>query len=258
VENAARPEPVPERPSQPDARSATGASLVPSGPPPGPPHLADPRSLTILTTEHWGLLTARSLVYNESFARAGMFLTFLSASLIALGFVAQSASLVAIPIAILALDLFVGLATLGRLVDCVREEFLAMQAMSRLRHAYLEMAPDLEPYVSTSRYDDFASVATPYGVGREPTLGGLGGIAQGFMTAIGMVAVINAAIAAALAAITALNLGAGDGMSLLAGILVGLVVGGGQFVVMLSALRRDSRLVSVRFPAPATRTVSSP
>ena len=55
----------------------------------GPPHLADPRALTILTTEHWSLLTARSLVYNEAFARGGMFLTFLTGTLVALGFVSQ-------------------------------------------------------------------------------------------------------------------------------------------------------------------------
>lgn len=255
MDHAARPEPAPERPTQPDATNANPRDGHPA-PPPGPPHLADPRSLTILTTEHWGLLTARSLVYNESFARAGMFLTFLSASLIAMGFVAQNASLPAVPIVILALDLFVGLATLGRLVDCVREEFLAMQAMSRLRHAYLEMAPDLEPYVSTSRHDDFASVATPYGVGAQPTLGGLAGIAQGFMTALGMVAVINGAIAASLAAIVALNLGAGGGLALLAGVGVGFAVGAVQFLAMLSALQRDSERVVARFPAPVTRLIS--
>ena len=53
--------------------------------PAGPPHLADPRALQILSTEHWSLLTARSLVYNEFFARGSMFLTLLSASLLALG-----------------------------------------------------------------------------------------------------------------------------------------------------------------------------
>lgn len=63
------------------------------GPPSvGPTHLADARALTILTTEHWALLTARSLVYNEAFARAGMFLTFSSATLVALGFLAQATS----------------------------------------------------------------------------------------------------------------------------------------------------------------------
>ena len=50
---------------------------------------SDPRALQILSTEHWSLLTARSLVYNEFFTRGSMFLTLLSASLLALGFVYQ-------------------------------------------------------------------------------------------------------------------------------------------------------------------------
>lgn len=257
MDHLARPEPALERPTHGDASNADagdGHSTMP----PGPPHLADPRSLTILTTEHWGLLTARSLVYNESFARAGMFLTFLSASLIALGFVAQSDVLPWVPIVILALDLFVGVVTVGRLVDCVREEFLALQAMSRLRHAYLEMAPDLEPYVSTSRYDDFASVATPYGIGAQPTLRGLSGIAQGFMTAVGMVAVINAAIAASLAAVVGLISGLEPAVSLAVGIVAGVVVAGAEFMWVLSGLERDSRQLIARFPAPGPLTVPDP
>jgi hypothetical protein len=39
--------------------------------------LDDPRALQILTTEHWSLLTARSLANNEAFTRGGMFLSFL-------------------------------------------------------------------------------------------------------------------------------------------------------------------------------------
>ena len=52
--------------------------------------LADPRALTILNTEHWSLMSARGLVYNEAFARAGMFLAFLSATLVAMGLVATA------------------------------------------------------------------------------------------------------------------------------------------------------------------------
>lgn len=43
--------------------------------PPAARLLDDPRVLQILTTEHWSLLSARSLAYNEAFTRAGMFLT---------------------------------------------------------------------------------------------------------------------------------------------------------------------------------------
>jgi hypothetical protein len=50
----------------------------------------DPRSLTIQTTEHWSLLSARALAYNESFTRANMFLTFVSMSFVALALHAQA------------------------------------------------------------------------------------------------------------------------------------------------------------------------
>jgi len=52
----------------------------------------DPRTITLLTTEHWSLLSAPSLAYNEAFVRAGMFLTFLSTSFVALALVAQAMS----------------------------------------------------------------------------------------------------------------------------------------------------------------------
>src|SRR5258705_2653275 len=50
----------------------------------GSTFLADPRALTILTTEHWSLLSQRSLSWTESFSRAGMFLATLSAATVAL------------------------------------------------------------------------------------------------------------------------------------------------------------------------------
>ena len=52
----------------------------------------DPRAITLLTTEHWSLLGARSLAYNEAFVRAGIFLTFLSMSFVGLALLAQAMS----------------------------------------------------------------------------------------------------------------------------------------------------------------------
>src|SRR5437870_8755880 len=43
--------------------------------------------LQILSTEHWSLLASRSLAWNESFSRAGMYLTTLSGAIVALGLV---------------------------------------------------------------------------------------------------------------------------------------------------------------------------
>ena len=42
------------------------------------------------------------------------------------------------------------------------EEFRSLQAMNRIRHAYLEMVPTLAPYFSVSQYDDADSVLEVY------------------------------------------------------------------------------------------------
>src|SRR5215218_945774 len=88
--------------------------------------LADPRALQILSTEHWSLLTARSLVYNEAFARGGMFLALLSATLLVLGLITTetgfSDAFLVVALMILGLDLFVGLATLGRITRASTED----------------------------------------------------------------------------------------------------------------------------------------
>lgn len=52
------------------------------------PDPTDSVRMQILATEHWSLLATRSMVWNEMFTRAGMFLTTLSASIVALALVA--------------------------------------------------------------------------------------------------------------------------------------------------------------------------
>jgi hypothetical protein len=174
------------------------ASAAAAGP------LGDPRALTILTTEHWSLLSARSLVYNEAFARGGMFLAFLSATLVALGLVATatgfSDAFLTVAAVVLALDLFVGLASLGRISSASAEDIRFVQGMNRIRHAYHEMVPGLEPYFVTMHHDDVRSVLALYG----PQIAGtLAGVLHGFTTTPGMLGVICAAVGGALAAVVA-------------------------------------------------------
>ena len=134
--------------------------------------LNDPRALQILSTEHWSLLASRSLAYNEAFSRAGMFLSFLSASLIVIGFLigAQGLSPSVLPIAVVLLlaDLFIGAATVGRLLDASSEELQCVRGMNRIRHAYREMVPGLEPYFVTGFHDDAAGVLQTYGLDARP------------------------------------------------------------------------------------------
>lgn len=229
----------------------------PGSPPPdeSPPRpaLDDPRALTILTTEHWGLLTARSLVYNESFSRGAMFLTLLSASLVALGFVAGGSGarpeLPLVAIAILSLDLFVGLATLGRMVGAGREEISALQGMARLRHAYLEMVPGLEPYFVTPQHDDIASVLTAYG-NRAARPGAAQSVLHGITTMPGLVAVINAAVTGGLAAMVAVAVGIGTFPALVTGVVAGVATMATLAGLATRVFEVQGRSLETRFAAP--------
>ena len=124
--------------------------------------LDDPRALQILTTEHWSLLSARSLVYNEAFARAGMSSVPVGDARRARPRVDGDGLLRRVPRDGRHppdLDLFIGLTSLGRIGAAGDEDLRYLQGMNRLRHAYHEMVPGLDRYFITSPYDDFDSMA---------------------------------------------------------------------------------------------------
>jgi hypothetical protein len=219
--------------------------------------LDDPRALQILSTEHWSLLAGRSLAYNEAFSRAGMFLTFLSATLIVIGFVIGfvigSQGLVpgVVPVAAILLlaDLYIGAATVGRLIDANSEELRAVRGVNRIRHAYRKMVPGLEPYFVSSFHDDERGVLAAYG-DITPSQGMLANIVHGLTTMIGMVATVVAMIVGALAALVAVGVGLGAEVALLSAV-VGFLVGTAIFayVGMRTAIDSQARVES-RFPTP--------
>src|SRR5690606_20481135 len=115
--------------------------------------LDDPRLITLLTTEHWSLLSARSLAYNEAFVRAGMFLTLLSMSFVGLALLAQAIpfgrDFLQVSAVVLAFDLVIGLATFGRINGANYDDLRAVHGMARIRHAYTQIAPIVTPYFTT-------------------------------------------------------------------------------------------------------------
>ena len=233
--------PPPER--SPDHGAIPGAG---GGP------LSDPRALQILSTEHWSLLATRSLAYNEAFSRAGMFLSFLSASLIVIGFLvgAQASSSAILPVVFVLLlaDLYIGVATVGRLLGASAEELQCVRGMNRIRHAYGEMVPGLEPYFVSGFHDDAHGVLATYGYDARPGL--IGNILHGLTTTIGMVGTIDAMIVGALGAVIAIGLGGGLVAALLLAV-TGFLVGFGSFAVIgqRSAVGGQARAES-RFPTP--------
>jgi hypothetical protein len=242
--DARRPTPDPRRPTQehsmddrlnvnpgaehlPPSSSPTATDAGPADNP-----LDDPRVLQILSTEHWSLLSARSLVYNESFARAGMFLTFLSASLVALAFVATAMqfdrTFLLLASMLLFVDLVIGLATLGRMLDTSVDDLRAIAGMNRIRNAYVQIAPAIQPFLSSSIFDDSAGVMQTYG---EPEIrAAVPAFIHGLTTAGGMISVIDAILAAALAGIVTVLVGAS--------LAAALAAAGIAFVVIFAAVNR--------------------
>jgi hypothetical protein len=139
-----------------------------------------------------------------------VFLAILSGAVIALALVAQAdhfgATFIAIAILTLLVVLFTGIATIARLMHLNRDDYRWVIGMNRLRHAYLELHPELEPNFITSPYDDAPGALRTLGI--DITAGrGVGSPLHVFQTLPGMLSVIVAAIVGAIGALVALAIG---------------------------------------------------
>lgn len=183
----------------------------------------DPRSVQILSAEHASLATTRSLVYNEAFTRVGVFLTFMSMSFVALALFTSAmpsgSSFLGVTAVALAFNFMVGLMTLGRILGTTADDLRAVHGMARIRHGYLQVRPELRPYISTPTNDDIATVMRDY---RAPGVG-VGAVLYSLTTSTGMVAVINALLGGVLAGVVARLVGVGGAAAVVIG-LVGAVV----------------------------------
>jgi hypothetical protein len=236
------------------ADAGAGAADAPTAAP-GAVFAADglsPHALQILTTEHWSLLSARSLGYTEAMSRVSMFIAALSGAVVALALVSQATDFgngfTAFALVLLPVVFFLGLVTILRLAQINHEDAIWVQGMNRLRHAYLEIAPDLEPYFVTSRYDDEAGVLMSAMVGRRLPMP-----IQGFVAVPGVVAVLDSVVAAAIAAIASLaaDLGTGPALAIAAVAFGTTMLAFIAFAVLWVVGARESFVVRFRSPAPS-------
>lgn len=160
------------------------------------------QAASLLATEHWSLLGTRSLAWNEAFSRTTVFLNVLSASVVALALVADATgfdeSFQAFALVLFPIVLFLGIATYVRLVQINAEDLYLVAGMNRLRHAYLQIAPELKPYFTAGAHDDEAGITTTYLLG-QPRI--LRPWQQFFVTTPTVVATIDAIVAASGAAL---------------------------------------------------------
>jgi len=224
-----------------------------------PPLGRDPGAaakLQILATEHWSLLATRSLTYTESLGRVNMFLAILSGALIALALVAQAdhfgPAFISVAILMLSVVLFVGVATVSRLMALNRDDYRWVVGMNRLRNAYLDLHPELEPHFVTSRHDDFVGALQTLGI--ESTIGkaGLGSAFHGLQTLPGMLSVIVAADAGGIGALIGYAIGLPLYGVLLTGAAAFIVVAGLMGIWGSRNVRRFSPSLEPRFPTLKT------
>lgn len=125
--------------------------------------------MQFMTTEQFTLQTARAVVNAEISARLQLYLGTVSSVIIALALVGQlstlGAAFRAFALVLLPVAYFLGLATLGRLMEAEVEWLTYGQGMSRIRHYYLEVAPEMGRYLVLPATDDPRAGLVAVGIG---------------------------------------------------------------------------------------------
>jgi hypothetical protein len=205
----------------------------------------------LLAAEHWSLLAARSLIWSEAQSRAAVFLTLLSASIVALALVTDATGFgtetTTLALALLPVVFLVGVAAYVRLVQINAEEFRLVMAMNRLRHGYLTLEPGLERYLTTGHHDDQRGVFVTYMVDGPHTRRALW--VYFLVNTPSIVATVNAALATAMAVLGLRAADAPVGLVVAAGVAAFLLVWGMLFWLQRETLR-PFRYETPRFPSP--------
>ncbi|HET7520982.1 MAG TPA: hypothetical protein VFK61_05500 [Candidatus Limnocylindria bacterium] len=211
--------------------------------------LRDPRAIQILSTEHWSVLTARSLAYNEAFTRAGMFLSFLSMSFVGLALLADAAGftgqLLGLAAIVLGFDFVVGLTTFSRVSGANFDDLRALHGMARVRHGYVQAAPMLKPYFTTATNDDIPTVLLDYAAPESF----LGGIAYGLSSSLGMMGLVLSMLGGVEVGVLGLLLGADTTTAVLLGVAAAPLILLALIGATLIRIRRSWTLLQARFPS---------
>ena len=174
----------------------------------------------------------------------------LSASIIALALLADAtgfgAQTTTLALVLLPVVFFLGIAAYARLVQINTEEFQLVLAMNRLRHAYLQIEPGLERYLTTGHHDDERGVIATYMLDR-PSRQWLW--VHFLVNTPTIVATVDAALAAAIVVLLLQIAEAGRAAAVAGGAVAFVVVWGVLFRLQLHTLGpfRDK---TPRFPTP--------
>jgi hypothetical protein len=157
--------------------------------------------VSMITTEHYNLQTGRAMTISEANGRSSLFVGAVSSGLIALAFVGQLShlgtafyvfSLVLVPTLF-----FMGLITFERVLQSGCIDVIYASGINRIRHLYLQYAPQMQPYfIHSTQSDPYFILSTP-----NNQQGTVAHVAmplpwwQVFLSTAGMMAVINSVLA---------------------------------------------------------------
>lgn len=203
-----------------------------------------------LTTEHFTLQGLRNGTISEANGRLGHYLSAVGSGVVALAFVADVSELglafFAFSVVILPVLIFLGIMTLIRLLQVGIMDSLCVQAINRIRHFYVDMAPEAERYLSFSQYDDPEAVRETMMPFHPP------GLFQGLATTPGPVMMINSVLSGAFGSILAAGVLSLSVFPAVAIGLLGLVLAFALHYQIAARIwpRETEEHADIRFPTP--------
>ena len=109
-----------------------------------------PQIVTMMTTEHYTLQSAQAQEVADINGRNTLFIGAVSSTLIALAFIGQVSHLgtafFVFSLVLFPLLFFIGLFTFEWVLQATNATIVYQRGINRIRHLYLEYAPQMQPY----------------------------------------------------------------------------------------------------------------
>jgi hypothetical protein len=205
----------------------------------------------LLATEHWSLLATRSTTQSEVLSRITTFLMLVSASIVSLALIGQvtrfDRRFITFALVLLGMVILVGTLTQMRLGNAAIEDLANVIGMNRLRAAYVELDPGIEPYLVTSAHDDDPGIWQTYNhlMGPNP-------IWQPFASTGAFITLVNSGLTGVFAALVAMALDAPGPLVGAVAAACGLAFLGISVALAVRQVGRVNRRYVALFPAPST------
>jgi hypothetical protein len=149
-----------------------------------------PQLVTMMTTEHYTLQSGQAQEVADINGRNTLFIGAVSSTLIALAFIGQISHLgtafFVFSLVLFPSLFFLGLVTFEWALQATNTIIIYGRGINRIRHLYLEYAPQMQPYFILSSHDDAGSVLGAVAIRRSPW--------QVLFAPPGMIAVINSVL----------------------------------------------------------------